>query len=223
MKDKVKLAVDNKPFAFCLGIRNPVIYISTKTVKIMKKSELKAILLHEKYHLQKRDGMIMLIASLTKLVFPFFPLISDLIERYKLEREVKADKEVVSIAGKGTLVSVLTKLLTFPNVPMLTASAIADSETVESRIKSILYKQDLKLKYKKINVFISLTSLVLFTLFLVIPVQATELNIDNKNTMMVCVNDKDCVIRCRENTHLINQKIDSSYRQNISYPFTPVK
>lgn len=218
---KVSVVKDKSPFAFCLGLRNPHIYISTQTIEMMTGNELKAILLHEKYHLQKKDGLIMQIASLTKIIFPFFPLISDLIQGYKLNREINADKEVISKLGKEPLVSVLTKLLTFPTVPMLTAAAIADVDTVESRIRAISHSQHANIKYNKLNLLISLFSLIFFSLFLVIPVQASEIHLNDNNMMMLCLNDEQCAALCRENTSIINGRLNySSYSQNASYPFT---
>lgn len=214
---------DKKPFAFCLGLRNPMIYISTKTIEMMTEKELKAILLHEKYHLEKKDGLIMLIASLTKILFPFFPLISDLIQRYRLDREIKADKEVIARLGNESLVSVLTKLLAFPSVPMLTASAIADSSTVESRIKSISHNEESKVKYNKVNLLISLAFFILFGLFLVIPVQASEIHLQDSEMMMLCLNDEQCAALCRQNAAIINGRVNYPSSQNISYPFTSAK
>ncbi|MCL4354820.1 M56 family metallopeptidase [Patescibacteria group bacterium] len=220
---KVSIVEDEKPFAFCLGLRHPSIYISTKTIKMMTNDELKAILLHEKYHLTKKDGLIMLIASLTKILFPFFPLISDFIQRYKLDREIKADNEVIINLGKEPLVSVLSKLLAFPSIPMLTASAIAESATVEARIKAISISQKSKVKYKKINLFISLVSLVFFGLFLAVPVQANEIHLKDNDIMMLC-HDEQCAALCRKSVSTINSKMDySSYSQKASYPFSSAK
>lgn len=219
---RVNVIEDSKLFAFCLGIRNPMIYVSTKTIEMMNQKELEAILLHEKYHLHKKDGLIMLIASVTKLIFPFFPLISDLIERYRLDREVKADKEVVARIGKRPLVSVLEKLLLFPSVPMLTASAIAEMDTIESRIRALSHNKNTKIRYKKLNVLISLVSLILLVSFIGVPVQATEIHTKDNDTVMVCVNDDKCAELCKENAHAINQRINYSI-ENTSYPYTPVR
>lgn len=221
---KVSVIDDRSPFAFCLGLRNPHIYISTKTIGMMTENELKAILLHEKYHLLKRDGLIMQIASLTKIIFPFFPIISDMIQGYKLNREINADKEVISKLGKAPLISVLTKLLTFPTVPMLTAAAIADADTVESRIKAISLNQYSNIKYKRLNLLISLVSLIIFSLFLVIPVQASEIHVKDKSTMMLCLNDEQCAALCRENSDAISGSLNySTYSQSVSYPFSSSK
>lgn len=52
--DKVKIILDRKPLAFCLGFFQPKIYLSTGLIKLMNGSELEAIILHEKYHLLKK-------------------------------------------------------------------------------------------------------------------------------------------------------------------------
>jgi Zn-dependent protease with chaperone function len=53
LQEKIKVIIDKRPFAFCLGLFHPKIFISTGMIKIMKKSEVEMILLHEKYHLIK--------------------------------------------------------------------------------------------------------------------------------------------------------------------------
>ncbi|HYM94499.1 MAG TPA: M56 family metallopeptidase [Chitinophagaceae bacterium] len=219
----VTVVKDTNPFAFCLGIRNPHIYISTETIKMMTESELKAILIHEKYHLDKKDGLIMQIASLTKIIFPFFPVISDFIQGYRLDREIRADREVIFTLGRQPLVNVLTKLLNFPTVPMLTASAIADADTIEARIKALSQNKNTGAKYKKVNLLISLTTLTIFILFLVIPVQASEIHTNGNDMTMICVNDDHCAALCQKNATAINTRVEKTYSQNVNYPYSAFK
>ncbi|MCL4354277.1 MAG: M56 family metallopeptidase [Patescibacteria group bacterium] len=222
--EKVIVIEGSKPFAFCLGIHNPKIYISSETLKIMNDNELKAILLHEKYHLNKNDGLIMLVASLSIVLFPFLPIISDLVKRYRLEREITADQQVISKMGKEPIISVLKKLLTFPSVPMLTASSIADFDTIKSRVSFLNDESFPRKRYKKVNLVISIFSLIIFGVFIATPVQATKINVNNQETMMVCVNNEDCAALCRRNSALIDRNINySKSNNNASYPYSSIR
>ena len=107
---------------------------------------------------------------------------------------------------------------------MLTAAYIADIDTVESRIKAISFNQPSNIKYNKTNILISFSTLIIFSIFLVIPVQASEIHIKDNNTMMLCLNDEQCAAQCRKDTAVINVKIyQSEYSPNTTYPISPLK
>src|SRR5258708_3611952 len=151
-------------FAFCYGIRNPKIYVSTSLISIMSKKELEAILLHEKYHLKNRDSLILLLASFIQLLFPFFPLVTDLLTQYKINREIEADKEAVQTLGESApLISVLKKFLMLPSPAFATASAIADYETLGPRITALTKQEKNPLKIKVTHAFISFFSIAILT------------------------------------------------------------
>ena len=89
---KIKVVVDEKPFAFCLGFFHPQIFVSTGLIKIMKRPELEMILLHEKYHLLKNDTRTMLIFNFLKQLFIFFPVVLDIIDGLIKQKEALADQ-----------------------------------------------------------------------------------------------------------------------------------
>src|ERR1035437_5626653 len=196
--NKIRVFKDERPYAFCLGVKSPKIYLSTATIEVMGKAELEAILLHERYHLYKKDTFIMLLATLSKLSFPFFPLLADLINSYSIDREIKADREAVNNVGSETLISVLKKFLNFPSLPMVTASAIADCNTLEPRIRVLVGEKIINKKYNKFNAVLSVAFTLLFAFFVVVPVQATEIHTKNVDTMMICLNDQKCADLCKK-------------------------
>src|SRR3989338_8726252 len=111
LKDKVVIVQNEKPFAYCFGIRSPKIYISTTLVSLVTPSELKTILLHEKYHLEHHDVLTLFVANIAASLFPFFPLLSDLIASYRTEREILADKAAIKGNPHTHLISIFKKLL----------------------------------------------------------------------------------------------------------------
>ncbi len=187
--DKVLMVQNDKPFAFCFGIRSPKIYISTKLVSLITSSELKTILLHEKYHLEHHDALTLLIANIAASLFPFFPLLTDLIAAYRTEREILADKAAVKGNSHTHLISIFKKLLQYePDYTYLVIPAIADPQTLEARIRSLVqgihYKHTVVLK----NVLISFFSLGIIVLFIITPVNAVELHESSHDVMFFCLN-----------------------------------
>ncbi|PIY69147.1 hypothetical protein COY90_02175 [Candidatus Roizmanbacteria bacterium CG_4_10_14_0_8_um_filter_39_9] len=185
--NKVAMTPSEKPFAFCFGIKSPKIYISTKLVSLVTKSELKTILLHEKYHLEHHDALTLLIAHIAASLFPFIPLLSDLIDSYRTEREIMADKAAIKENAHRHLVSIFKKLLLYePNHYVSVLPAIADPHTLDARIKSLVHNKEYQHIIVLKNIFISLFSLCVIALFIVAPVHAIELHESGQDVMILC-------------------------------------
>lgn len=216
LQDKAFLVKNGKPFAFCHGIRYPKIYISTALFEMMDASELEAILRHEKYHLEHKDPFIMLLAEIAKSLFPFFPVLSDLIHNYRIEREIKADYQATHDLGNSKpLVSVLKKLLLCKPIKQYAfAPALADHETLELRIKALVNKDYYLMKFNLLNVFTSILTIGVFMILVIAPVQAIEMHEEDSDVMMVCLQDDACATWCRENRSVVPY----SKTPNASYP-----
>ncbi len=207
--DKVVMVQNNKPFAFCFGIRSPKIYISTKLVSLVTLSELKTILLHEQYHLEHHDALTLLVANITASLFPFFPLFSDLITSYRTEREILADKAAIKGNSHKHLISIFKKLLQYePDYAYSVVPALADPQTLDARIRSLVhgvhYQQTVILK----NILISLFSLGIIALFIMTPVNAVELHESGHDAVFLCSNAQSCVSYCQ---HTIFTPVNSSF------------
>ncbi len=213
LQDKGYVVKGGKPFAFCLGIINPKIYISTKMLSLMNKNELAAVLIHEKYHLEHRDTFIMLILSIAKSLFPFFPAFSDFSRNYHIEQEIKADhKALKSLGDKRPILSVMKKLLKYPNIAIDFAPAVFDNDTLEPRIKALINKDFKFKKFGRINLAVSI--LFVFAMFLAFltPVRAIELHDQKQEIVMICTDNNH-----KEKPHL-QKESDIS---NASRIFTP--
>ena len=196
---KTYLIKNRKRFAFCLGIRNPRIYLSTGLVNIITTKELEAVLRHERYHLNNRDTLTMFVAAIGESLLPFFPLLSDFLHNYRIEREIEADKEAVRGLGNSyPLISVLKKLLTTPSLATMTVSAIADEDTLESRIKALV-KKDYRFKeFKAKHIIISLFSAFIMSVIMLAPVQAVEVHRQGQDIMMICPHGSLCISECKQ-------------------------
>lgn len=215
---KTYLVESENQFAFCLGIRRPKIYVSNGLLAILSTQEMEAVLRHEQYHLNNRDTLTMLIASISEPLLPFFPLISDLLHNYRIEREIKADAEAIrGLGDEKHLISVLKKLLNTPSLALATTAAIADNDTLEPRIRALV-KKDFRFKqFRAKHIFISLVSVFVMSAITLAPVQAVEIHHQGEDVMMICPNDNECLNACRQE-YSVPRK---NYSENV--PYTPMQ
>ncbi len=217
LSNKVSIIEDYKPFAFCLGIKNPRIYISTKTVSIMTTKQLEAILIHEKYHLEHADSLTLFIGSLPHLLFPFFPLLPKLLDRYKIERELEADQQAVrELGATRPVIEVLRKLIENSSISPAYTSSIAELSTLEVRIKSLINKKTIFPKIKKLDILISAISLIFIIALIATPVHAVEIHANNQNAVVICLEGENCSNLCKSNS-------SSVYNDRISHPYSSIK
>jgi Zn-dependent protease with chaperone function len=202
LKDKAVLVKADKQFAFCLGVRNPKIYFSTGLLSNLTIKELEAVLRHEQYHLENHDTFTMIVASVANSLFPFFPLVSDLIKKYRIDREIEADKFAVSkIGDQYPLISALKKLLAFPTIEIVAVAAIADHDTLEPRIYSLVNKPYIRRQFRIRHLLITLFSSIVLATVMVIPVHAKELHHEEHDVMMLCT-DGACMNSCTSEENL---------------------
>ncbi len=172
-------------FSFCFGFIHPKIYISTYILEIMDKNEMEAILLHEKHHLDHKDPLVMFVAFFVELLFPFFPVISDLLVHYRLMREIRADQFAVTTLGDASqLVSVLRKMLT-ASTYFVSGSAPLVGDMLETRIKFLTRTGASFSRMSLSNILISLFSLALLFLLLITPVHAAN-TVSQQRNILFC-------------------------------------
>lgn len=203
LENKVSVIDDSEVSAFCFGLRNPKIFISTQMLAITTPGELEAVLRHEKYHLEHNDTLVMLFAVLTQSLFPFFPLLSDFISMYKTQREIKADNAAIIAMDKGKkhIRSVLSKLLHYDLPPSLViASGFMEANTLEMRIRTLVDSTKLSSRVSIKNLIISLVSVAILGGLTMVPVQAIEFHDMGEDAVMACVNTNGmCTNACRQN------------------------
>lgn len=190
VEKKIVLFDDPKPQAFCLGIVHPKIYISTSLIRIMNIKELEAILLHEKYHLNKNHNLFLVIFSLINNLFLFFPFINDLYKRYMVKKEIEADRSTLNILNdRFILISSFKKLLThdalqYPSLSYI--SSYSNDSSLEMRIKEIIGLHPPYSKLEKRNIIISLLSFFILTGIVLYPVTITHAH-NNTHQTDICL------------------------------------
>lgn len=221
LKEKIIVVEHTQPFAFSFGIRHPKIYISTGTIGLMNDKELETILLHEKYHLEKNDSFTLVLATIMQLFFPFFPLLSDVVNNYKIQREISADKRAIEYMGRDTeLISVLKKLLQTPTKEFAFVAAIADAETLAPRITALTKRIKPRWEFNILKFSVSLVSITLLATALISPVQAVQIQTGKMSTTMVCLHNSDCMNWCKTHNTVTPDASTEMNMQQASYPYS---
>ncbi len=199
LSGKVKIISDKKSLAFCLGFFRPKIYLSSGLIDLMNRAELEAIILHEKYHLLKKDNISLVAVNVVEQLFLPFPVITDLLDGLIKTREVKADRYGVILMGKKQpIVSAFKKLLHFniDNSYLLRfASAFTNYQNFESRIHALYDKKYASFSFKLKNISISILSFVILIGFFFSPWQKTQATSQNQKSL-VCLKNTDCSKHC---------------------------
>ena len=207
LQSKVKIVESSRIFAVCFGLWIPKIYLSTKLIKMLTKDELEVVLRHEKCHLKNKDTITLVLATVFESLLPFVPIISDLIRKYKTDRELLADREAGLIHnGDKHLSNVFTKFLTSePQFAFPPAPAIVDIQTLEARICRLTRR---KYRHKLFGLKNSLISTISigFLLFLAFtPVNAVELHVDDHDVMVICTATQSCNTACKKSEVIMEQ------------------
>ncbi len=108
---RIDVVDDPRPFSFCYWFARPRVCVSTGLADRLERAELRAVLLHERYHLRHRDPLRLVLARYFAAGLYVVPLVEDLVEYYALEKEIAADGEAVAASGVGPLARALYKLL----------------------------------------------------------------------------------------------------------------
>jgi len=109
---RVDIVRDPRPFSFCYWFRRPRICLSTGLIRRLDDAELRAVLLHERYHLRQRDPLRLVIARYFAAGLYVVPVGEELVEYYTVQKEVAADQAAVrAMGGARELASALCKVL----------------------------------------------------------------------------------------------------------------
>jgi beta-lactamase regulating signal transducer with metallopeptidase domain len=115
---KPKYLVQGTPVRFSLagmgpvvdGVLRPHICLPDGIDRLLTKSELNAVLLHELTHARRRDNLIWLIHEIGLCLLWFHPLVWVTGSRLALYRELSCDESVIQSAHGRDLISALAKL-----------------------------------------------------------------------------------------------------------------
>ncbi|MDO8551267.1 MAG: M56 family metallopeptidase [bacterium] len=204
IEKKILIVKDKRPFAFCLGFLRPKVVLSSSLLRLAEQKELEAILHHEKYHLEHKDALVMLLAKIIKSLFPFFPSISDQIQLYAVTREIRADEQAIKNLGtKGPLISILKKLFKYDLSPAYsTIPAFASADTLEIRVRTLLNNKYHYKNTSRRNIVLSFVSALVLLGLALAPLHTTTTTVNGKEEVLACLKTESCLNTCREDSSL---------------------
>jgi len=96
---------DHRARAFCAGYLRPRIYVSSGALALLSRSELGAVVAHERHHRARRDPLRLLaFRTLSESLF-FLPVLRRLADRYRVLAEMAADEAAAREWGRRKLAS----------------------------------------------------------------------------------------------------------------------
>ncbi len=126
--------------AFCYGLFQPRVCLTTGLLNLLSFAEIEAVLRHERHHLRRRD--------------PFRTLLWTALdhacwwirhggEQARLQRELAADRAVIAAGGRLSLASELLKLIGQPGGTHFAATGLAVSglSVTDARIDQLLHPE----------------------------------------------------------------------------------
>ena len=112
LRGKVDYIAVERPLAFCHGWLRPRICVAQGALTGLTVSEVEALLLHERYHLLRRDPLKSAVSTVLARLFFFIPAVRAHKEQYLVAREIEADRHVVlSQQNETALLGALCKLI----------------------------------------------------------------------------------------------------------------
>jgi hypothetical protein len=158
---RVDVVADRRPFSFCYWFRDPRICVSTALVRRLGTDELRAVLLHERYHLRHRDPLRLVVARYFAAGLYVVPVVEELASFYALQKEIAADDDAVSHVGIAPLAAALYKLL--PDAPdreLGLLMPVTGLSVTEARIDRLVAGADLPLRLSPAAILLSAGALI---------------------------------------------------------------
>ena len=230
LQNKIDVIEDRNHFSFCYGLLSTRICLSTSFIKHLDNEELKAVLLHESYHLKNHDPLRIILGKTASLTFFFIPIFKDIQAHYAISCEIAADEVVIKDGNRKSLISALTKLLSLNTPPLYgvapyrmvqgVVAAFASTDDLERRILYLTDQHKSKsMKLSKRNLALSLAVLLSLFVVLNVPVHAVAISENaTDQSYFVCPYGGDCLNSCKKQVESMDRK---NYTENVLY--TPVK
>lgn len=134
---QVDIVKDNTYSCFCYGLISPRICLSLKLVNSLTKGELKAVLIHENYHLKNRDPLKVLLSQVAVSMFFFVPVLKDFHKYFILSKELAADQLVIKAKLMQDLKTALAKSLGSLTPSLSGIATFANESNLEQRINAL--------------------------------------------------------------------------------------
>jgi Zn-dependent protease with chaperone function len=219
ISDKIDLVSNKQISSFCYGIISPRICISLQLVRSLNSQELKAVLAHERSHLNNRDPLKILLGQVITTMFFFIPVLKDLHNFFALTKEIEADKAAIkSLGGSIHLKNALSKIL-IPFTPnFIPVAAFTQLTNIEARVLSLKGSPaDLKVSYHRI--FISL--IIVGTTLAILTTPVYSIGNETSHEYVMSPYGNQCATSASEEIVTHDLFSSSSQTSSINYSANP--
>lgn len=136
---RVDLVDVGEPMSLTFGIRRPRVVVSQGLVDAVSTDELRAVLVHEGYHVRNLDPLKVVLARAVSATYFFLPALRYLRSRYLAGRELAADRTAVRSCGRVPLVGALYKVAGSGGsfTGLTAAAAIGGSDLLDVRLAQL--------------------------------------------------------------------------------------
>ncbi|MCA0754188.1 M56 family metallopeptidase [Paenibacillus sp. N4] len=159
--------------AFTVGLRNPLIVLSSALIETLSRDELDAVIQHETFHQSHYDTAKIFMLQLAAQSLWFVPLSRWSLKNYKIMSELMADEYAITKTGSELgLGSALVKLIknAFSDNPTPVLAHFNDG-VVNYRLQQLVEPQDgIPVKLNIVSIVISVQVLLLFMGMIVLAV-----------------------------------------------------
>jgi hypothetical protein len=121
---------DERPQAFCAGLFNPRVYVSSGAVASLDRTALDAVLAHEAHHARRRDPLRFAVGRVLARALFFVPGLDELVRRQQNLAELGADESAMNI-GPDSPSALARAMLTFSESSPTDASVGIDPGRVD--------------------------------------------------------------------------------------------
>ena len=135
---EIVVVKDEAIIALSIGMRKPIIVVSTAVLEMFSDDEVKAVLLHEWHHCSSRDNSKLFLATLLSESFTYLPIMKPIYQYYRTWMELMADRFAIRQMGTELhLANVLLKLTRLGKLQMH-AAAVHFTTTMDYRMLQVL-------------------------------------------------------------------------------------
>jgi hypothetical protein len=121
---------DERPQAFCAGLLNPRVYVSSGAVALLDQPSLDAVLAHEAHHARRRDPLRLAVGRVLARALFFVPGLEELVRRQQDLAELGADESAMH-AGPDNRSALARAMLTFSESSPAVSSVGIDPRRVD--------------------------------------------------------------------------------------------
>lgn len=166
---RLDVVADGRPFAFTYWFVRPRVCVSTGLVARLERDELRAVLTHERYHLERRDPLRIVLARYFAAGLYVVPVVDDLVAHYAMLKEIAADEDAVRAIGSvRPLARALYRLMPHAEEMDLGLLAPVGGLTVtEARIEQLVEPRPIAAPLPLGHVALSATTLLGATVLLI--------------------------------------------------------